>query len=163
MATQNPAKTKRHEMAPRPEAWSAARPEFPFFLSRLRDEFDRVLDRFSQGWPNASRRNGWQWGLDVEDRDDAVVVTAEAPGFEPGELDLRVSDDHLELHACKKVEAGGKEGEPREYREQEYYGSVALPPGIDKDKAEASYHNGILTLTLSKTAEGKGRRITIKT
>ena len=35
-------------------------------------------------------------------------------------------------------------------------------PGIEKDKVEARYHNGILTITLPKTAEAKGRRVPVK-
>jgi HSP20 family protein len=39
---------------------------------------------------------------------------------------------------------------------------VTLPPGIDRNKVEAKYHNGVLTVTLPKTAEGKAKRITVK-
>jgi len=39
---------------------------------------------------------------------------------------------------------------------------VTVPPGIDKDKVEARYHNGVLTITLPKTPEAKGRRVAVK-
>jgi len=38
---------------------------------------------------------------------------------------------------------------------------VALPAGIAKDKVSAEYHNGVLTVTLPKTAEAKGKRIPV--
>jgi HSP20 family protein len=39
---------------------------------------------------------------------------------------------------------------------------VTLPDGIDKERVEAKYHNGVLTVTLPKTAEGKAKQITVK-
>ena len=135
---------------------------FPFFLSRLRDEFDRLLDRFaktcSRLWAHAE--HGWRWGLEIEDQDDAVVVRAEAPGFEPGDFDVQVQDGRLTLRAARKTET--KKDEGREWSQRECYQSVTVPPGIEKDKVEALYHNGILTITLPKTAEAKGRRVPVK-
>ena len=45
---------------------------------------------------------------------------------------------------------------------QEFYRSVPLPAGIDPDKVAARYRNGVLTVTLPKTEESKGRRITVQ-
>jgi HSP20 family protein len=162
MATQVAQTTKQKEaVTPRGGVLAPYR-EFPFFLSRMRDEFDRVFDRIAQRWPSLSEGNGWHWGLDVGDEDDAVVVEAEAPGFEAGDFDVQVTDNRLVLRASKKVETKGKEGKVQEYREQECYESVTLPPGIDKDKVGAKYHNGVLTVTVPKTAAGKAKRIAVK-
>jgi HSP20 family protein len=73
-----------------------------------------------------------------------------------------VTDQRLVLRAAKKVEAKDEKGKIREYREQECYESVTLPSGIDKDKVEAKYHNGVLIVTFPKTVEGKGKKITVK-
>jgi HSP20 family protein len=133
----------------------------PFQLSRMRAEFDRLMERFAGQWPSHWEGSGWRWGMEIEDQDDAVVVHAEAPGLEAGDFDLHVSDNHLTLRATKKVETKGEKGES-EVREQESYQSVTLPDGIDKDKIEAKYRNGVLTVTLPKTAEGKAKRIAVK-
>jgi len=129
----------------------------------MRDQFDQLFERFVRQWPSLCYGRGWRWGLDVRDQNDAVIVRAEAPGFEAGDFDIQVSDDRVVLRAAKKVETKGKEGKTTEYREQECYESVTLPPGIDRDKVEAKYHNGILTVTFPKTAEGKPRHVTVKT
>jgi HSP20 family protein len=134
--------------------------DFPFTLSRMRDEFDRMLERFSQDWPLVGEKNGWRWDVSVEDKDDAVEVRAEAPGFEPGDFDLQVSDGRLVMKAERKSATKDKEGES--WQRREYYHSFSLPTGIDKDKVDASYHNGVLTITLPKTPEGKGRKIAVK-
>jgi len=162
MATQIAQKTKENEApAPRAGAMAPVR-EFPFFLSRMRDEFDRLVDRLSHYMPTLWDGEGWRWGLDVREEEDAVVVQAEAPGFESGDFDVQVSDNRLVLRASKTVETKDEKGGVREYREQKCYESVTLPPGIDREKVEAKYHNGVLTVTLPKTAEAKAKRITVK-
>jgi HSP20 family protein len=164
MATQIAQKTKeKEEVAPRPRGRALARfHEFPFFLSRIRDEFDRLLDRLSRQWPSPKDGDGWRWGVDVRDEDDTVVVQAEAPGFEAGDIDVQVSDNRLVLRASKKVETKDEKGKIQEYREQKCFESLTLPTGIDKEKVEAKYHNGVLTVRLPKTSEGKGRHIPVK-
>lgn len=155
-------KTKANEQPAVPARAVSSWGEFPFFLSRMRDEFDHLLEKFSRDWPAMWEGRHWRWGLEVDDEDEAIVVTAEAPGFEPGDFDVQVSDNRLVLRATRKVETKGEQGKPSEYHEQECYQAVALPAGIDKDKVAARYHNGILTVTLPKTAEGKAKRVAVK-
>jgi len=131
-------------------------------LGHLRSEFDRLFDEFFQGWATP-----WQgghevrWGLDMHDRGEAIVIRAEAPGFESGDFDLQVHDDHLILSATKKTEK--KEGkEEFEFQQHELYRSVPLPVSVDAEKVDAKYHNGVLTITLPKTEKSKGKRIEVK-
>src|SRR5437773_615618 len=81
-------------------------------LFRLRDEFDRLFDNFFRGWPSMWQPTepDWRWSLDMEDTDDAVLVRAEAPGFEPGDFDLEVRGDQLVMRASHKAEIPEKEG-----------------------------------------------------
>lgn len=155
------------EKQAKPEAMPKGGPvmparEFPFGLGRLRDEFDRLFERFATAWPLtwAERMEGWRWGLDVRDKGDTLVVRAEAPGFEAADFDIQVQDGYLMLRACHKTETA-KEGQ-EEWLRRECFESVLLPPGIDKDKVEARYHNGVLTVTIPKTPEGKGRKVAVK-
>jgi HSP20 family protein len=163
MATQIAQKMQQEqEVTPRGGAL-APYGDFPFFLSRMREEFDHLFNGIAQQWSRLWGGDGWRWGLDVRDEDDAVMVQAEAPGFEAGDFDVQVSDNRLVLRASKKVETKGKEGKVQEVREQECYESVILPEGIDRDKVDAKYRNGVLTVTLPKTAAGKAKRIAVKT
>src|SRR6266545_2054560 len=76
-------------------------------LSRLRDEFDRLFDQFARsafGMPLARWDAGTNWGLDVREDDDNVVVRAEAPGFEPSDFDIQVSGNQLIMSAVRKAE-----------------------------------------------------------
>jgi HSP20 family protein len=134
----------------------------PFFLSRMRDEFDRLFHRFSRNWPTLWEMSGstWRWGVDMEEKDDALVVKAEAPGFEVNDFDVQVQDHRLVLRASRKSETTDKKGKTME--QQEFYQSVTLPTEIDKDKVDATYHNGVLTVTMPKTAAAKGKKVSVQ-
>jgi HSP20 family protein len=136
-------------------------------LAELRDEFDALFNRFLSRWAEPfggdliPSRFG---GLDVEDSDQEVVVRAEVPGFEPGEVDVQVSGNVLTVKAEKKEEKKGKDGdgryEMRRYRT--FHESVTLPPGTDPDKIEARYKNGLLEIHVPRSEQARPKRIAVK-
>jgi HSP20 family protein len=131
-------------------------------LSRLRTEFDRLFDDFFHTWPSSwGGERELAWDVDMQERDDAVVIRADAPGFEPSDFDVQIRGDHLVLCACQSEESA-KEEEGFRWRKREFYRSIPLPAEIDADKIDANYRNGVLTLTLPKTEHTKGRKIEIK-
>jgi HSP20 family protein len=97
-------------------------------LHFFRDNMNRLFERFFSGslfpYEGMERES---WGMDVREEDGAVVVRAEAPGFEPDDFDLQVRGDQLILHARRKSESEEKERGYREWRQQEFYRSVPLP------------------------------------
>jgi HSP20 family protein len=136
-------------------------------LAELRDEFDSLFDRFLSRWVEPFGENlglGRFWALDVEDKDDEVVVKAEVPGFEPGELDVQLSGNLLTIKAEKKEEKKGKEGDGR-YEEQRYRSfrrTVTVPPGTDPSKVEARYYNGLLEVHVPRSEQARPKRIAVK-
>jgi HSP20 family protein len=132
-------------------------------LSRFRAEFDRLFEDFFPGsmrlsaWPDESQS---RWGIDIDESADKVIVRAEAPGFEPGDFDIQVHDNQLQLCACQSEEET-KENE-RHWQRQELFRSVPIPSGIDSEHVDAQYRNGVLTVTLPKTDESKAKRIEVK-
>jgi HSP20 family protein len=133
-------------------------------LSRLRGEFDRLFDDFFHGWPSLSAFAGQDaepWGLEVQDRDDAMVVRADAPGFEPSDFDVQIRGNNLVVSAAESEETSDDEKGYR-WQKREFYRSFPLPAEVDADKIDAQYHNGLLTLTLPKTEASKTRKIEIK-
>jgi HSP20 family protein len=135
-------------------------------LAELRDEFDALFDRFLSRWAESFRdlipsRFG---GLNVEDGDQEMVVRAEVPGFEPGEVDVQVSGNVLTVKAEKREEKKDKDdnGRYEERRYRTFYESVTLPPGTDPDKIEARYKNGLLEVHVPKSEGAKGKRIPVK-
>jgi HSP20 family protein len=133
-------------------------------LQRMERDFDLLFDRLTSdlnGWSTSNffgRQHGW--GLDVYDRSDEVIVRAEAPGFEPDEIDVQLSGNCLCISAERRKDEVGDDGS------RHVYGSfrrmVTVPQGIEADKIEASYRNGVLEVHLPKGEEAKGKRIPIK-
>jgi HSP20 family protein len=133
-------------------------------MRRMRDDFERLFEQMFRGWgaPALGPGRDRYWGLDVQETDDKVEVRAEAPGFEPGDFDVQVRGDQLVMCACHGGESSDKESGYREWSRQEFYEAVPLPTGVDANKVEARYRNGILSVTVPKTEESKARRITVQ-
>lgn len=133
-------------------------------LLRLRDEIEGLLSEFASRFSLPAEFGlGWQWGLDIRDEADRVVVSIEAPGFEPDDFDVRISGNLLTVRAQHSEERGTPE-QPRYYRR---YGMVrrvvTLPPGIDPDKAEARYSRGVLEIVIPKLPEEvRGKKVAVK-
>src|SRR5262249_54439037 len=153
----------------------------PFTL--MRREFDNLFDSFFGRWP-VMPAEAWErtanWGLDMVEEEKEVVVWAEAPGFEPKNFNIRVTDNLLTIEAEHKVEpkaevkpeaekkAGEKKVGEKKEPEKEVYRSfarmhrvVTLPPYADAEKVAATYRNGILELRFPKKAEAEGKRIEV--
>ncbi|MBM3964249.1 MAG: Hsp20/alpha crystallin family protein [Planctomycetes bacterium] len=102
----------------------------------------------------------WAWKINVDDRDDCFVLRADAPGFEASDFDVRICGDRLILQANHK---GEKKEKGDAYQECKCcYESMTLPIGVDADKIDAKYQDGVLTVTLPKNSEGRGKKIEVK-
>jgi HSP20 family protein len=137
-------------------------------LARLRDELDTLFERLLSPWSESSSES--EYGLDrlgnleVDDRDNEIVVRAETPGFDPKEIDVEVNGRLLTIKAEKKQEKKRKKGDD-DVEEQEYrvfVESVALPEGVERDKIEAKYHHGVLEVHLPKSEKAKPKRISVQ-
>jgi HSP20 family protein len=153
-------------------------------LVSLRDEIDRMFDEIWSGGmlsPFRRRRHGLTepfrgtplaWGagmpvVDVIDKETEVQVRAELPGMDEKDIDVRLSDDTLTIRGEKKEEREERE-EGNYYVSERRYGSFQrsfrIPEGIDRDKVDASFQKGVLTITLPKTPEAqqKAKKIEVK-
>jgi HSP20 family protein len=132
-------------------------------------EFGRVFDGFLRDWelPVVGEK-AWRWDVEVEEKPEEVVVRAEAPGFKPGDFEVEVRDELLVLHAArektpKRKEKEKREDEKAEYAREEFYKIMALPGPVSAEKAAARYVHGVLTVTLPKAEEARGRRVPVTT
>lgn len=157
-----PKKTEKADVP----ATELARGLWPDFglpsLNRLRQEFDDLWSKFYKEVPalwNAERAD-LRWSFDVSDNPDAYVITAEAPGFDAKDFNVELRGDSLVLQAKKSTEEKTKE--KQSFTSTEFYRAMSIPDYVNADKIEAAYDKGILTVTLPKTEEGKGRKIAVK-
>jgi len=127
----------------------------PFFT--LRREMDRLFDNAFHGFGfSAFGQGGLNWPqVEVADRDKDVRVTAELPGMEEEDVELRVEDNVLILRGEKRTEVEDAE---RQYSERSYgrfERHIGLPAEVDEERASATFRNGVLTVTLPKTERAR--------
>jgi len=131
---------------------------------RMREDLDRLFDQYFGGWPVWERATTREptWGLDVRETDDAVVVEADAPGFEPDDFDLQIRDNYLVLSAARKRESGERDTGLRSWRRDEFYRQFPLSTTVDPDRVEATYRNGVLTVSLPRSEKARTKRIPVR-
>jgi HSP20 family protein len=141
-----------------PSLW---RDEFsPMF--NFRREVDRLFDDFFRT-PSLSRFGEFGGGLtanwpsiDVKDKDNELLVTAEVPGMTDKDVELFVDNGMLTIRGEKKAEK-----EERGYSER-FFGKferqIPIPSGVDEQHCKAEFHDGLLTIHLPKTREAEEAR-----
>ena len=152
--------------------WTGGRGLTPFGrdpFTSFRREVDRLFDDFFA--PAEARSFGaagaalWP-SVDVRETDQAYIVTAELPGLEQKDIELNLRDNVLTLSGEKRQEkSDGENG--RSYTERTYgrfERTLPLGADVDADRVEATFKNGILTVTVAKSAQAKdkARRIEIR-
>ena len=115
--------------------------------------------------PEYGESHGTTIGVDAYYDDDNLVVKASVPGFDPEQIDVTTDDGVLKIEATRESE-GSDEGKGYLIRERArgvLHRSIRLPKGVDFAQAEAAVRNGVLTVTVPRSAESRSRRLEVKT
>ena len=128
---------------------------------RLRTEFDRLFDDFMHGLPVWGGERQSSWGLDVQEKDDAIVIHADAPGFDADDFDIEIRGDNLVLSGSQSEEKT-HDDEGYHWEKREFYRSIPLPAHVDAGKIDAQYRKGVLSIKLPKTEHTKTQKIQVK-
>jgi HSP20 family protein len=130
----------------------------------LREAMNQLFDEnFMQSWPFAES-GVCPLALDVRETDGALVVEGSLPGIKPEDVDISISGNVLTIKGDSKQEKEEERGQYhfRERRYGAYQRAITLPAEVDTDAADASFKDGVLTLTLPKVEETKAKRIEVK-
>ena len=148
---------------------SVARPHDVF--SAMRNEMDRVFERFEHGWPRWHTLFRRDAGitvpeLDVRENSYSTIVEAELPGFDEKDISVTFANGMLTIKGEKKHEKEEK-GETYHMSERSYGSferSIRLADAIDDAKVEAKFDKGVLKVTATKKPEAvkAERKIEIK-
>ena len=166
--TKLPLKTERSS-APSAQTWR------PF--ESLHREIDRLLEDFNSGFWRSSFRSpifdlvptSWAAApaVDFTDTEKAYELTAELPGIDEKNVEVKVANGVLTIKGEKNQE---KEEKKKDYylRERNFGSferSFQVPDSVDSDKIEASFKKGVLTVSLPKKPEAQKatKRIDVKT
>ena len=102
--------------------------------------------------------------LDVHETGDDIVVTAALPGLKAEDVDITITGQSLSIRGEFKADEKVQRDQYL-YRERRY-GSfnrqLQLPVRVQGEAANATFENGLLTLTIPKAEEVKPRQIQVK-
>ena len=156
---------------------------FPLNLApqfeELRDELDRVWNTITtapplQGWA-ARQATGPFPAVNVRETDDAILLEAELPGLDAGDVDVSVADDELVLKGarpeCAAPETAAGDGERKPsvtwHRSERGTGvferRITLPMAVDGGRVEARLVDGVLTVTCPKAPQCQPRKVEVRT
>jgi HSP20 family protein len=135
-------------------------------MMAVRDAMDRMFEErfFRPPVPFGP----WSEGtlpVDMYETDESVVVKTGIPGVKAEDIDVSVTGETLTIKAETQEEEEVQRDNylRRERRRGSYCRSVTLPGGLETEKAEADYTDGILTLNFPKAEEVKPKTIEVKT
>ena len=134
-------------------------------MASLRSAFDRMFD---EGRPLRSlvgEGNGTSFfPVDVFETGDEIVVKASLPGVKPEDIDISVHGDVLTIKGESKEET--EEKAQNWYRHERRYGAamrqISLPGEVSAEKAQATFEDGVLRLTLPKSESAKPKTIKVQ-
>jgi HSP20 family protein len=140
-------------------------------LLNLRREFDRMLDEFPWGWRRPLARSlfdvepffrgfgsvGATPAVDIAEKDKEYEITAELPGMDESNIDVKFADGMLTIKGEKKEE---KEEKKKDYylserRYGSFQRSFQVPDSVDANKIKAKFVNGVLTVKLPKSVDAQ--------
>lgn len=127
--------------------------------------FSGALTPFTMPFAGADslRTTGWTPAMDVEESDEAYLVTAELPGLSKEDVEITVENHTVTISGERKWDESVDRNRFR--RIERAYGtfsrSFTLPKRIEANDVRANFENGVLYLTLPKAADSRPRHIAI--
>lgn len=139
----------------------------PVSLGNLQEEMNRLFERFWHAGVSAGPFDGQKWApfIDLYDHPDHYVLFVEIPGVDASGVEVTQLSGTLTIRGEKtKPPAAGGEG--RELRGERRFGtfcrSVELPGDIDADKLSARCNNGVLEITIPKSASSRPKTVKVQ-
>jgi HSP20 family protein len=131
------------------------------------NDMDNMIDSvFKSDWSFPTReRTNWSPAVDVMEKDDSYIITADIPGLTKMDINVNISKDILSISGERPHDTD-QDSNSYHYRERsrgEFVRSFNLPESVNEKKITANFKDGILTIELPKedTVEPKARQIKI--
>src|SRR5690606_13671811 len=107
------------------------------------DELEKMLEHHT-----------WDLAADVYEDNCNVIARMHVPGIDPDDIDIEIEDSHLHVYGERKHE---KEIEEKNYYKKEICSGsferiISLPCSVQEDKVAANCKDGVLTITMPKSA-----------
>ena len=135
----------------------------PFRLRRLDPFESMVRDLVPTGLRSMMRWEEPAIPVEVQELDNAYLMTAELPGVKKEDIDISIAGNQVTISAEARQEKVAADA--KEWCNERLYGkfsrSIQLPLEIEENGAEATYADGLLHLTLPKKASSVAKRLEI--
>jgi HSP20 family protein len=140
-------------------------------VAALQADFDRAFDFLRMlplpfsGMSTSLHDVGGGFHVDVIETDNEIKVSAELPGMDEKDIDMRASDGVLTISGVKKSEQESKDDGyiVRERSFGRFERTIPLPEGVDPEAAQATFKSGVLTITIPKDpAQSGAKRIAVQ-
>jgi HSP20 family protein len=129
----------------------------------LREAMDQLFnDAYLRGRDYRQQAPGWQLPVDAYATEDAIVLTADVPGLKPEQLEVTLEGDTLTIRGELKNRPEDRNYLLRERATGRFERVLTINTPIDNSKVEATFEDGVLTLTLPKAEAVKPKQITVK-
>jgi HSP20 family protein len=123
-------------------------------------EFTRL---FNSLWEQPSAAQRWMPAMDLVETEDHYLLKADLPGMKEEDVAIEFSDGTLTISGERRADY--ERAEKGFFRLERSFGnfsrSLTLPDGIDPDRIDASFHDGVLEVTIPKPEQRKPRRIAV--
>jgi|SRR4029453_3679058 HSP20 family protein len=134
-------------------------------LDSLQGDMNRLFDRFFEGGRTANGSTARRWipAMDLVETEDHLVLRGDLPGMTEDDVDIEIKDNVLTVSGERKSESEDRrEGYHRVERSfGSFSRSLTLPQGIDPERVDAKFENGVLEVQIPKPAEAKPTRVQI--
>lgn len=139
----------------------ATRDPFRRMMAQMESAFEQFRSLTDEAVPPTAAS---RLPVDVREEDSTIIVSADLPGVEKDQIDVRVTADSVRIHAedVQEVTHEEKNYVRRERNARRYQRTVPLPARIDPSSAAASYENGVLRVTADVASGDGGHQVTVE-
>ena len=136
----------------------------PANMLTMQRDINRIFDSFFRGsLSEADELSVWSPSTDITERENDFLVKVELPGVKKEDVKITLHDGALTIRGEKKLDTESKDA--NYHRVERSYGSFqrtfALPTSVKADNVDASFEDGILSITLPKQEEAKAKQIEV--
>jgi HSP20 family protein len=133
----------------------------------LREKMNRLFEDAvtARGEEKDMISSTWIPSVDIYESENSLVLTAEVPGVDENNIEIKIEDNTLSLKGERKFE---KETSEENYHRIErsygsFYRSFTIPRNVDQEKIKAEHDNGVLRINMPKKPESKPKTVKVLT
>jgi HSP20 family protein len=130
-------------------------------MQALRERVNRAFDEMVARDRAPAEPAAWAPLVDILETDDAIVLRADVAGARLQDLNIEIDGDTLTLSGERKADEGGTY-----LRVERPHGplrrSFTIGAPIDQAHVKATYHNGVLEITLPKSREARPKQVKVQ-